>query len=90
MGRSEVLVATAGITPYQLPRANKEIAFTAVLDTTLTGAYRVAKRAVRGMIRCAAARMSSSPPVGRPLRLGRPGPLPASRPACSASPVRSP
>ena len=33
--------------------------FTAVLDTNLTGAYRVAKRAVRGMMRKRSAAASS-------------------------------
>jgi 3-oxoacyl-[acyl-carrier protein] reductase len=50
-GPIEVLVANAGITRDQLLALMSEEDFTAVLDTNLTGAYRVAKRAVRGMIR---------------------------------------
>ena len=46
-----VLVANAGITHDQLLAVMKEEDFTRVLDTNLTGAYRVAKRAVRGMMR---------------------------------------
>jgi len=50
-GPVEVLVANAGVTQDQLLALMSEDAFTSVLDTNLAGAYRVAKRAVRGMIR---------------------------------------
>ena len=50
-GPVEVLVANAGITRDQLLALMTEDDFGSVLDTNLTGAYRVAKRAVRGMIR---------------------------------------
>lgn len=50
-GSVEVLVANAGITRDQLLALMKEDDFTDVLDTNLTGAFRVAKRATRGMIR---------------------------------------
>lgn len=50
-GPVEVLVANAGITRDQLLALLKEEDFSAVLDTNLTGSYRVAKRAVRGMMR---------------------------------------
>jgi 3-oxoacyl-[acyl-carrier protein] reductase len=50
-GPVEVLVANAGITRDQLLALMSEDDFAAVLDTNLTGAYRAAKRAVRGMIR---------------------------------------
>src|SRR6266705_329241 len=50
-GPVEVLVANAGITRDQLLALMSEDDFAAVLDTNLAGAYRVAKRAVRGMIR---------------------------------------
>jgi 3-oxoacyl-[acyl-carrier protein] reductase len=50
-GPVEVLVANAGITRDQLLVLMREEDFAAVLDTNLTGTYRVAKRAVRGMIR---------------------------------------
>jgi 3-oxoacyl-[acyl-carrier protein] reductase len=50
-GPVEVLVANAGITRDQLLALMTEDDFTDVLDTNLTGTYRVAKRAVRGMIR---------------------------------------
>ncbi len=50
-GPVEVLVANAGITRDQLLALMSEDDFAAVLDTNLTGAYRAARRAVRGMIR---------------------------------------
>ena len=50
-GPVEILVANAGINQDQLLALMSEDAFTSVIDTNLTGAYRVAKRAVRGMIR---------------------------------------
>ena len=50
-GPVEILVANAGITRDQLLALMSEDDFSSVLDTNLTGAYRVAKRAVRGMIR---------------------------------------
>jgi 3-oxoacyl-[acyl-carrier protein] reductase len=50
-GPVEVLVANAGITQDQLLALMSEDAFASVLDTNLAGAYRVAKRAVRGMMR---------------------------------------
>jgi len=50
-GPVEVLVANAGATRDQLLALMSEDDFGAVLDTNLTGAYRVAKRAVRGMMR---------------------------------------
>ena len=56
-GPVEVLVANAGITQDQLLALLKEEAFTDVLDTNLTGAYRVAKRAVRGMMKMRRGRM---------------------------------
>jgi 3-oxoacyl-[acyl-carrier protein] reductase len=50
-GPVEVLVANAGVTRDQLLALMSEDDFGAVLDTNLAGSYRVAKRAVRGMIR---------------------------------------
>jgi len=50
-GPVEVLVANAGVTQDQLLALMSEDAFTSVLDTNLAGAYRVVKRAVRGMMR---------------------------------------
>ncbi|WP_320068864.1 3-oxoacyl-ACP reductase FabG [Micromonospora sp. RTGN7] len=50
-GPVEVLVANAGITRDTLLATMTEETFTEVLDTNLTGVYRVVKRAVRGMIR---------------------------------------
>src|SRR5450755_332950 len=50
-GPVEVLVANAGITHDQLLALMSEDNFTSVIDTNLTGSYRVAKRAVRGMMR---------------------------------------
>jgi 3-oxoacyl-[acyl-carrier protein] reductase len=56
-GPVEVLVANAGITSDQLLALLREEAFTDVVDTNLTGAYRVAKRAVRGMMKMRRGRM---------------------------------
>jgi 3-oxoacyl-[acyl-carrier protein] reductase len=50
-GPVEVLVANAGITRDQLLALMSEDDFADVVNTNLTGAYRVAKRAVRPMIR---------------------------------------
>ncbi|MQA98231.1 MAG: SDR family oxidoreductase [Streptosporangiales bacterium] len=50
-GPVEVLVANAGVTKDQLLALMSEDDFSSVLDTNLTGAFRVAKRAVRGMMR---------------------------------------
>lgn len=50
-GRVDVLVANAGITRDQLLLRMTDDDFASVLDTNLTGAYRVTKRAVRGMLR---------------------------------------
>ncbi len=50
-GPAEVVVANAGITQDQLLALMSEDDFTSVLDTNLTGAFRVARRAVRPMIR---------------------------------------
>ncbi len=50
-GPVEVLVANAGITDDQLVLRMSEAAFTSVLDANLTGAFRVAKRASRGMLK---------------------------------------
>ncbi|MDR0345471.1 MAG: 3-oxoacyl-ACP reductase FabG [Nocardiopsaceae bacterium] len=50
-GPVEVLVANAGINHDQLLALMSEDDFTSVVDTNLTGAYRVARRAVRGMMR---------------------------------------
>ncbi len=50
-GPVEVLVSNAGITEDTLLLRMTEGQFTRVLDTNLTGAYRVAKRAAGGMLR---------------------------------------
>jgi len=50
-GPVEVLVANAGVTRDRLLALMSEDDFAAVLDTNLAGAYRVARRAVRGMMR---------------------------------------
>jgi len=50
-GPVEVLVANAGITKDTLLLRMSEEDFTSVLDTNLTGAFRVIKRASKGMIR---------------------------------------
>jgi NAD(P)-dependent dehydrogenase (short-subunit alcohol dehydrogenase family) len=50
-GPVEVVVANAGMTSDQLLALMSEDAFTSVIDTNLAGAYRVAKRGVRQMMR---------------------------------------
>ncbi|WP_197319001.1 beta-ketoacyl-ACP reductase [Saccharomonospora sp. NB11] len=50
-GPVEVLVSNAGITEDTLLMRMSEDQFTRVVDANLTGAYRVAKRASRGMLR---------------------------------------
>ena len=56
-GPIEVLVANAGVTRDQILALMSEDAFTDVIDTNLTGAYRVAKRAVRPMMKMRCGRM---------------------------------
>ena len=50
-GPVEILVANAGITRDTLVLRMSEQDFTDVLDTNLTGSFRVAKRAAKGMLR---------------------------------------
>ncbi|WP_344569225.1 3-oxoacyl-[acyl-carrier-protein] reductase [Streptomyces axinellae] len=50
-GAVEVLVANAGVTRDQLLLRMSEEDFTSVIDTNLTGTYRVVKRASRAMLR---------------------------------------
>jgi 3-oxoacyl-[acyl-carrier protein] reductase len=50
-GPVEVLVSNAGMTDDTLLMRMSEDQFTRVVDANLTGAYRVAKRASRGMLR---------------------------------------
>ena len=50
-GPVEVLVSNAGLTDDQLLLRMTEDSFTRVVDANLTGAYRVAKRATRGMLK---------------------------------------
>jgi 3-oxoacyl-[acyl-carrier protein] reductase len=56
-GPVEVLVSNAGITDDTLLLRMSEEAFTRVLDTNLTAAYRVAKRAAPKMLRARSGRM---------------------------------
>jgi NAD(P)-dependent dehydrogenase (short-subunit alcohol dehydrogenase family) len=50
-GPVEVLVSNAGITKDTLALTMSEDAFSDVVDTNLVGAFRVAKRAAKGMLR---------------------------------------
>jgi 3-oxoacyl-[acyl-carrier protein] reductase len=50
-GPVEVVVANAGVTKDTLLALMSEDDFSTVLDTNLTGAFRVSKRAVKGMMR---------------------------------------
>jgi 3-oxoacyl-[acyl-carrier protein] reductase len=56
-GKVQVLVANAGITADQLLLRMDEETFASVVDTNLTGAYRVAKRAASGMLRARSGRL---------------------------------
>ncbi len=56
-GPVEVLVANAGVTRDQLVLRMSDDDFAAVLDTNLTGAFRVARRASKGMLRLRRGRM---------------------------------
>jgi 3-oxoacyl-[acyl-carrier protein] reductase len=56
-GPVQVLVSNAGITDDGLLMRMSEESFTKVVDTNLTAAYRVAKRASRGMLRAKGGRM---------------------------------
>jgi 3-oxoacyl-[acyl-carrier protein] reductase len=56
-GPVQVLVSNAGITDDGLLMRMSEESFTRVIDANLTAAYRVAKRASRGMLKARAGRM---------------------------------
>lgn len=56
-GHVEVLVSNAGITHDGLLLRMSEANFTSVIDTNLTAAYRVSKRAAQGMLRARAGRI---------------------------------
>jgi 3-oxoacyl-[acyl-carrier protein] reductase len=56
-GPVEILVANAGITRDTLLLRMTDDDWDSVIDTNLTGAYRVAKRAARGMLRAHGGRM---------------------------------
>ncbi len=70
LGPVEVLVSNAGITRDTLLLTMSESEFQEVLDTNLLGAYRVAKRAARAMLRMRRGRLifisSVSAMVGSP------------------------
>jgi 3-oxoacyl-[acyl-carrier protein] reductase len=51
LGPVEVVIANAGITKDTLVLRMSEDDFTSVIDTNLTGAFRVVKRASKGMLR---------------------------------------
>ncbi|UED86267.1 3-oxoacyl-ACP reductase FabG [Streptomyces profundus] len=56
-GPVEVLVANAGITRDKLLIRMSEQDFTSVIDTNLTGTYRVVRRAAKGLMRAPAGRV---------------------------------
>src|SRR5258708_1746919 len=87
-GPVEVLVANAGITRDQLLALMSEDDFTAVLETKLTGAYRLARRAVRGMIRLRRGRVELHLAVGAVPPCG--GPVDHSRPHAGGDAARPP
>ena len=57
LGPIEVLVANAGVTEDTLVMRMSEEQFARVLDANLTGAFRCARRASRGMLRARSGRM---------------------------------
>ncbi|WP_025617518.1 3-oxoacyl-ACP reductase FabG [Salinispora cortesiana] len=57
LGPVEVLVANAGITKDTLLIRMSEGDFTSVIDTNLTGTYRVVKRAARNLVRARSGRV---------------------------------
>ncbi|MBV9312291.1 MAG: beta-ketoacyl-ACP reductase [Pseudonocardia sp.] len=56
-GPVQVLVSNAGVTDDTLLMRMSEDQFTRVIDANLNGAYRVSKRAARGMLRARSGRM---------------------------------
>jgi 3-oxoacyl-[acyl-carrier protein] reductase len=56
-GPVQVLVSNAGVTDDGLLMRMSEDSFTSVIDANLTAAYRVAKRASRGMLKAKSGRM---------------------------------
>lgn len=89
-GPIEVLVANAGITDDQLLMRMSDDSFESVVDTNLTGSFRIVKRVIRSMMRKKKGRIVLiSSVVGL---YGSPGQInyAASRQAWSASPGRSP
>lgn len=74
-GPVEVLVANAGITKDQLLMRMSEEDFTSVLDTNLTGTFRVVKRANRGMLRAKKGRVVLISSVVGLLGSAKPGQL---------------
>jgi 3-oxoacyl-[acyl-carrier protein] reductase len=57
LGPVSVLVANAGVTSDQLLVRMKDEDFTSVIDANLTGAWRVARRVARGMMRARSGRI---------------------------------
>ncbi len=57
LGPVEILVSNAGITKDKLLMTMSEDDFTSVVDTNLTAAYRVSKRAVRAMMKARTGRI---------------------------------
>ncbi len=57
LGPVEVLVANAGVTADQLLVRMKDDDFTSVVDANLTGAWRVARRVTRGMMKARSGRI---------------------------------
>ena len=74
-GPVEVLVANAGITADTLLLRMSEDDWSSVIDTNLTGTFRLTKRAAKGMLRLRRGRIILISSVVGPARLGRPGQL---------------
>ena len=74
-GPVEVLVANAGITKDTLVLRMSDDDWQSVIDTNLTGSFRVARRAAKGMLRLQAGPDRLHLLGGRAARLGRAGQL---------------
>ena len=75
LGPIEVVVANAGITRDTLLMRMSDEDFTSVVDTNLSGAFRVVKRASKGMLKARFGRVILDLERRRSARLGRPGQL---------------
>ncbi len=74
-GPVEVLVANAGVTADTLVLRMSDDDWNSVIETNLTGSFRLAKRAAKGMLRLRRGRIVFISSVVGPARIGGPGQL---------------